>query len=298
MSEEKNESAKIVCLWTIPRACSTVFERSMMNRSDVYETFHEPRYIPFYYGPPSDRGSSRYPEFDVRETQADITAQILEMKAKAPPGSIVFIKDMAYYLLGPNGLIDRELLNQVVDLIDIHTFLIRDPRKQVRSLYKMSVDMEPTTGWVTFDPTEVGYKEIYEVFCAVKEKMDKFNPSDNTKWPTVTDADDLLANPKSTLEAYCRDAGISFEEDRMLTWEANDPKVILKWADWPGWHDSAIESTGFDTKHTTVKTVPTATEEVPLTAAQNAVNEMINTCIENSMQYYTPMYEIRSVSVI
>ncbi len=52
--------------------------------------------------------------------------------------SCVFVKDMAYYLV--NHLDTPDLLPEGY----IHTFLIRDPKKSVYSLYKMSLNKELT----------------------------------------------------------------------------------------------------------------------------------------------------------
>ena len=52
--------------------------------------------------------------------------------------SCVFVKDMAYYLV--NRLDTPDLLPDKY----IHTFLIRDPKKSVYSLYKMSMNKELT----------------------------------------------------------------------------------------------------------------------------------------------------------
>ena len=55
--------------------------------------------------------------------------------------SCVFVKDMAYYLV--NRLDTPDLLPDKY----IHTFLIRDPKKSVYSLYKMSMNKELTGRW-------------------------------------------------------------------------------------------------------------------------------------------------------
>ena len=52
--------------------------------------------------------------------------------------STVFVKDMAYYLV--NRLDNADLLPKNY----IHTFLLRDPKKSVYSLYKMSLNKELT----------------------------------------------------------------------------------------------------------------------------------------------------------
>lgn len=283
---------------------STVFERAMMNRPDVFETFHEPRGIPYYYGPPDERGSKRYRDHPVRKTHAEVTASIAKAKAAAPPGSLVFIKDMAYYLCNNEGVVDPVLLNEVLEAVDVHTFLIRNPAKQVSSLHKMSTTQQDTVGWDEFIPAEVGYVELSLVHDALVKQGRR----------TVTiDADDVLSAPETTLRLYCSEAGIPFL-DHMLTWEANEDRIVRKFAEWGGWHDSAISSTGWERQRTTATVVEMPTENIArnpdnrnlsikvtekhegnekANIVERTVDEtssLLNACVMEAMTYYTPLY--------
>lgn len=60
-----------------------------------------------------------------------------------PDYDTVFVKDMAYYLVGHLDNID--LLPEGY----VHTFILRNPKKSVYSLYKMSLNKE-LTGWFPF----------------------------------------------------------------------------------------------------------------------------------------------------
>lgn len=281
------DSARVICLWTVPRACSTVFERAMMNRPDVAQTFHEPRGIPYYYGPPEERGSSRYENSPVRESQSEVTASIIAAKEAAPPGSYVFIKDMAYYLCGPSGKVDPALLKEALDVIDIHTFLIRNPNKQVQSLHKMSTVKEDEVGWSKFIPAEVGYEELGLVYNTLKADQ---------KGTVVVDADDILKSPRAVLLEYCSRAGIPFKEE-MLSWEANEERIIKKFAEWGGWHDSAISSTGWERKHTTAKELPSqgAANQIQekKSSEDKEVDDLIARCAAAAMAFYEPMFNER-----
>mmetsp|Transcript_28545 Transcript_28545/g.48260 ORF Transcript_28545/g.48260 Transcript_28545/m.48260 type:complete len:305 (+) Transcript_28545:30-944(+) len=290
------EPAKVICLWTVPRACSTVFERCMMNRTDVFETFHEPRGIPYYYGPPEERGSQRYIDQPVRMTHSEVTVNIVQAKAAAPPGSYVFIKDMAYYLCDKNGTIGAQLLEEVLNVVDVHTFLIRNPEKQVSSLYKMSTTQQDTVGWDEFIPTEVGYEEMSIVYEAL-EKQNKHS--------VTIDADDVLRSPAFALEKFCSEAGIPFS-DRMLTWEANEERIVRKFEEWGGWHDSAISSTGWARKHTTVeeggelkktaaesKKQEKQSKNVAEGIADESTAEMLKDCVTKAMVHYKPFFSRR-----
>jgi hypothetical protein len=55
-----------------------------------------------------------------------------------PDAQVVYVKDMAYYL--SNRLETPDLLPEKY----VHTFLLRDPKKSVYSLYKMSLNKDLT----------------------------------------------------------------------------------------------------------------------------------------------------------
>ncbi|RYO81663.1 hypothetical protein DL764_009729 [Monosporascus ibericus] len=99
-------STKPVFVATHPRACSTAFERVFMTRRDSLVCEHEPFGDPFYYGP--ERLGDRFEnDPEVRENSgfSQTTYQdILDrFEQDGTSGKRVFIKDMAYYLMPPEG---------------------------------------------------------------------------------------------------------------------------------------------------------------------------------------------------
>ena len=72
-----------------------------------------------------------------------------------------------------------------------HTFLIRNPRKTIPSLYKAKTNKK-ITGVDYFRPEEAGFRQLYELYHYVQKT---FNVN-----PVVIDADDLLENPNETLK--------------------------------------------------------------------------------------------------
>lgn len=50
--------SKPILVASVPRACSTAFERVFMTRTDILKCYHEPFGEPFYYGP--ERLGSRF----------------------------------------------------------------------------------------------------------------------------------------------------------------------------------------------------------------------------------------------
>ena len=99
---------------------------------------------------------------------------------------ILFSKDMAYAVENNFEKLSCKSLREFQ-----HTFLIRNPRKTIPSLYKGSINKQ-LTGWDYFDHEETGFRQLYELYHYVQKT---FNVN-----PVVIDADDLLENPKETME--------------------------------------------------------------------------------------------------
>ncbi|KAL8744765.1 MAG: hypothetical protein Q9190_003035 [Brigantiaea leucoxantha] len=99
-------AAKPIFVATHPRACSTAFERIFMTRRDQLECLHEPFGDAFYYGP--ERLSSRYEDDEearVNSGFANSTYKIIleRIENDGTEGKRLFIKDMMYYLVPPDG---------------------------------------------------------------------------------------------------------------------------------------------------------------------------------------------------
>ena len=67
--------------------------------------------------------------------------------------------------------------------------------------------------WCQLDPKEVGYRELYEMYEFVKEKLDSNH--------MIFDVDDLLESPKQILKTYCDGVGIDYE-NHMTSWKAGE----------------------------------------------------------------------------
>ncbi|CAN8096583.1 unnamed protein product [Discula destructiva] len=100
-------SGKPIFMATHPRACSTAFERVFMTRRDILQTAHEPFGDAFYYGP--ERLSKRFENDEdarIKSGFAESTYRTVMDRLEhdgQQDGKRVFIKDIAHYLLPPNG---------------------------------------------------------------------------------------------------------------------------------------------------------------------------------------------------
>jgi hypothetical protein len=202
---------KPIALWAVPRSISTAFERVFVERDD-FEVFHEPFGDSYYYSEErlSDRFSNAEPkaEYNYR----NVLARILEPREKR-----VFIKDMAYHA---KPLIDREFVANFAN-----TFIIRDPKYVISSLYQM---------WPDFTLEETGFEQLYHLFRYATEV--------DLEDVLVVDAMTFTENPGGVLSAYCEHLNIPFQPDS-LSWESAD---IPEWERWDEWHEKAQQSTSIE----------------------------------------------------
>jgi Sulfotransferase domain len=200
---------KPVALWAVPRSISTAFERVFVERED-FEVLHEPFSASYYYS--EDRLSDRYSDV---EPEAEHNYQRVLERILEPRVRRVFVKDMAYHA---KGLIGSRFVSHFAN-----TFIIRDPKYVIASLYKM---------WPDFTLEETGFEQIYNLFRYATEV--------NREDVTVVDAMSFSENPARVLAAYCEDLGIPFRTDS-LSWQ---PREVRRWESWDGWHTDAQQSMG------------------------------------------------------
>jgi hypothetical protein len=202
--------ARPIALWAVPRSLSTAFERVFVERDDL-EVLHEPFSAAYYYGP--DRLSERYADEAPKPENSyeSVLAEVFRPREKR-----LFMKDMPYQA---KSVMSREFISRFAN-----TFIIRDPKYVLSSLYKM---------WPDFTLEETGFEQIYWAFRYAEEVGQD---------PVVVDAMTFSENPVGILSVYCERVGIPFRPDA-LSWE---PGEVEKWKSWEGWHEAAQQSTGIE----------------------------------------------------
>jgi hypothetical protein len=218
-------SPKPIALWAVPRSLSTAFERVFVERDDL-EVLHEPFSASYYYG--EDRLSNRYSDVkpEPQHNYQNVLAEVLKARQKR-----VFLKDMAYQAKGVMG---PQFISNFVN-----TFIVRDPKYVLSSLYKM---------WPDFTLEETGYEELYWAFRYATEAGQD---------PVVVDAMTFSENPVSISSAYCERVGIPFRANS-LSWEAGE---VEEWKDWEEWHEAAQQSTGIERAERRDPTLPEELQE-------------------------------------
>jgi hypothetical protein len=216
---------KPIALWAVPRSLSTAFERVFVERDDL-EVLHEPFSASYYYG--EDRLSDRYSDV---EPEAEYNYDRVLADVLRPRQKRVFLKDMAYHAKGVMG---PEFISNFVN-----TFIVRDPKYVLSSLYKM---------WPDFTLEEAGYEELYWAFKYATDAGEN---------PVVVDAMTFSENPVDILSAYCERLDIPFHRDS-LSWESRE---VEEWEMWDEWHKAAQQSTGIERAERRDPTLPRQLQE-------------------------------------
>ncbi|OAA37127.1 hypothetical protein BBO_07826 [Beauveria brongniartii RCEF 3172] len=286
---------------THPRACSTAFERVFMTRRDILECSHEPFADAFYLGPElmsdrfkddaADRGSLGMSCSDTYQTVLD---RFAEMQSQ---GKRLFIKDMAYYIMQPDGKPTdiapsvggrAEPGNPTVLPLAVlgkfhFTFLIRHPRRSIPSYWRCCLPpLSDRNGFPYFLPSEAGYEELVRLFDYLLESgvTDK-------EHLTVLDADDLLDNPEDTIRLFCERTGIDYSP-AMLEWSAEDGQIATeKFAKFDGFHDDCLRTTRLEGRSHAQKVSTVESEDAEWTKKYGPeAQKIIRQTVNDNIPYY------------
>lgn len=179
----------------------------MIERGD-HRVIDEPFSAVYYLGP--ERMSERYPITEPESTVEHVLGQV--ESAPTP----LFVKDMIHH-------VPAKRRSQVATM-GHHTLLTRDPARAIPSF----AEVWPDVTW-----EECGYETLAEFATQLEECDIPFD---------VIDAGDLMAEPDTTLAAWCRRHRLPFDPTT-LRWESG---VVPQWTRWLDFHASAIASTGFE----------------------------------------------------
>lgn len=141
-----------------------------------------------------------------------------------------------------------------------HTFLIRNPRLSVPSVYRLSMPQKShVTKWFEFSMVDTGYRELHLLFDFLKSigqigpklagNRTRINDEEVSAGAEenvdicLVDADDFLENPAKIAQLYCASVGLSYDP-AMLDWDSSESrqKATAKFERFPGFHDEAMNS--------------------------------------------------------
>ncbi|XP_014670149.1 PREDICTED: uncharacterized protein LOC106811124 [Priapulus caudatus] len=253
--------------WAVPRSLSTALLRSIMTSDDIEVKF-EPFVSPYYFG--EERISRRYDEDeevvgDPSKKQSTFVGVKNFLEGEMNETSkAVFVKDMAY------AVVQRGDYDELLPEGYVHTFQIRHPARAIASMHKASTDIAHT-GWDHFDESEVGYKELSMLFDHVTKELGQE--------AIVIDSEDLVRNPESILQQYCKLTGLTYV-DTMLDW-SDCPVDESVFGAWLPWVTGVLKSTRFHP--------PSGRKDFDVAS----LPEPIQACIEDCMPYYNNLHAKR-----
>jgi hypothetical protein len=200
-------SVPVFALWSAPRARSTAFFRSMVERGDLLG-LHEPFFDLLAFG-----------ATEVAERTFEDPASLLAWLRDGTQEMKVFLKETTDHRY-EEVLADGRFLAEAR-----HAFLIRHPEQIAASYDALYPDM---------DIGEVGLETMHELYIAVRAA--------DGHPPVVLDSDDLVARPGKTMAAYCAAVGLPFLPEA-LTWA---PGELPEWQRTSRWHVDVSASSGFE----------------------------------------------------
>jgi hypothetical protein len=204
----------VFALWSAPRARSTAFFRSMLERRDLL-ALHEPLEGLMYFGATEVEGRTF-------ESPASFLAWLREGTRDVS----VFMKETADVRVREVVLADRRFLADAR-----HAFLIRRPEEIAASMFSAVATFDRPYRDLRID--DVGLEALHELHGAVHDAGGR---------PVVLDSDDLVARPAATMAAYCAAVGLPFLP-QALTWE---PGERPEWRRTARWHADVSASSGFE----------------------------------------------------
>ena len=250
-----------VFLWCSPRCISTAFECCIRQLPNM-KFFHEPFSPPFYIGP--GRTNLQYAHIPVDDSKTfSSVAQEIEDSLTCGKYENVFCKDMSFYIEGRFDILQNSFKKSK------HTFLIRHPAQALLSFYK-----ECGVNYV-FNPNEAGFKQQYEMYKFVKDKLDD-------SYPVVIDIGDVLMDPEGMMQVYCEAAGLKYKPG-MTSWPSHFmSSVKFNNGLCDIWHEQLLKTTGLQ-KSTVKKPLP-SNEELP---------DIVKRTIKEQMPFYEALHSIR-----
>ena len=199
----------VFALWSAPRARSTAFFRSIVERGDM-TVLHEPFSNLRDYGE-TDAGARTFDSpLPLLAWLRDETHNMSVFLKETPPTTSHF-RDV---------LADRRFLAEAR-----HAFLIRRPEEIAASSYAL---------WTGMNIKSIGLERLCELQAAVRDAGGDAS--------VVIDSDDLVARPEATMAAYCAAVGLPFNP-QALSWE---PGERPEWRRSARWHVDVSASTGFE----------------------------------------------------
>ncbi len=213
MTNTPADQIKRIAMWSGPRNISTAMMYSFASRTDC-AVWDEPFYA-FYL---KNAGVTHPLNDEVIADGEPEWDKVVQLCTRADPGKPVYYqKHMTHHMLAGH---DRSWL-QGLD----NAFLIRSPERVLASYSKKRAEVALR---------DIGFVEQTEIYDSVCDKLGAA--------PPVVDADDVLADPETTLRSLCAALGIVADK-AMLSWPKGPKPYDGVWA--KHWYNAVWRSDGF-----------------------------------------------------
>ena len=231
----------------------SAIERLMRERGDL-DCLHEP-FMYYYY---LELGRKVFPHSDLEAGRltkfTDIVADLERRRGRQH----VFFKDMGYYVV-PRIFNQPQLATAMT-----HVILIRDPRKSIRSYYRL----DPAASL-----EEIGFEAQWQLYQWLAELRQEAGLSP----PPVIRAEAVQADPEGTIGALWREIGLPHCPNA-FNWQPE--QVPEDWQTVVDWHREVLSSGGIR---------PPADETSVDEEWSAAVAE--NPGLERLLEHHQPFYE-------
>jgi hypothetical protein len=208
----------VFALWSAPRARSTAFFRSMLERGDLL-ALHEPLEGLVYFG-----------ATDVAGRTFTSLPSVLAWLLEQGDARNVFLKETT----------DRRVLQEVSAnhrfLAEVrHAFLIRRPEEIAASAHAVIASIkEQDPQYHDLGIEGIGLRALHGLYVAVRDA--------GGHRPVVIESHDLATRPEATMAAFCATVGLPFIPEA-LTWEAGERP---EWQRSARWHAAVSRSSRFE----------------------------------------------------
>lgn len=231
----------IINLISSPRTVSTSLMYSFDNRIDTIGV-DEPYYAYYLHETKKDHPGWEKVMVEMPRTPEDLIAGFESLQESY---AYVFVKNMGHHIF--NRPVQEFLSYQNV-------FLIRDPRRIVKSIHKILPQPELL---------DIAVERQWHYFNALRELGED---------PIVVDSTDILMDPRGKLSALCDRLDMPFDE-AMLSWAAGPRPIDGSWAD--VWYANTHKCTGF----------------APYTSREVELNEAETRLWKEAQPYYEKLRE-------
>ena len=202
---------KHIGMWACPRSRSTVTTRAF-EQLDGCVVYDEP-FSGAYLWHRSERFHlDKLTEDKRKEVESDHTKVIAKLTGELPEGALFSFQKLSTDLYLPE--FGQEWILELNNF-----FLIRHPRDILLSFHR-GLPHSEFDKQKEIDTEMIGIKLLYDIF--------KFLESTTGQTPLVISSDDVVKNPRNTLEWLCEYLGIEFHE-KMLRWEAGLSSSSIDW---------------------------------------------------------------------